>query len=59
MRQEGVPVWYSIDTGPSVFINTFKANVEVVANRLHKLKISQVIISGIGANPSLSNNHLF
>jgi len=59
MRQEGVPVWYSIDTGPSVFINTFKANVEEVTKRLHKLNLSRVIVSGIGDKPSLSDNHLF
>ena len=59
MRQEGVPAWYSIDTGPSVFINTSKANVEEVTNRLHKLKLSKVIVSGIGDKPLLSNNHLF
>jgi len=59
MRHEGVPAWYSIDTGPSVFINTFKAYVEEVISRLQKLKLSKVIVSGVGDKPSLSNNDLF
>jgi len=59
MRHEGVPVWYSIDTGPSVFINTFKDHVGKVTDRLHKLKLSRIIVSGIGGKSSLSNNHLF
>jgi diphosphomevalonate decarboxylase len=59
MRHEGVPAWYSIDTGPSVFVNTFAAHVEEVTNRLCKLKLSKIIVSGIGHKPSFSNNHLF
>ena len=59
MRQEGIPLWYSIDTGPSVFINTFKAHVERVTKRLHKLKISNFIVSEIGGKPSLTDKHLF
>lgn len=59
MRHEGVPAWYSIDTGPSVFVNTFAAHVEEVTNRLCKLKLSKLIVGGIGHKPSFSNNHLF
>ena len=59
MRHEGIPAWYSIDTGPSVFVNTFQAHVEEVAKRLHNLKSPNIVISAIGRKPSLSNNHLF
>jgi len=59
MRNEGVRAWYSIDTGPSVFINTFKDHVEEVTSRLQKLRLQKVIISGVGDKPSLSNNNLF
>lgn len=59
MRREGVPAWYSIDTGPSVFINTYKDYAEKVTDKLHKLKITKVTVSEIGHKPSLSNNHLF
>ncbi len=59
MRAEGLEAWYSMDTGPSVFINTFKENAETVAHRLQKLGLPKVIVSGVGDKPSLSNNHLF
>jgi len=59
MRSEGVPAWYSIDTGPSVFINTFKDYEEKIAHRLQKLNLPRTIVSGVGGKPSLSQNHLF
>lgn len=59
MRNEGVPAWYSMDTGPSVFINTYKGYMETVTNRLHSLGFSNVIRSKVGGKPSLSNKHLF
>jgi len=59
MRQKGVPTWYSIDTGPSVFINTTRNYVEEVAERLRRLELPEVIISNVGGRPILSENHLF
>jgi len=59
MREEGVPAWYSIDTGPSVFINTSKDHVGKVASRLRKLEPLKVIVSGVGDKPSFTSNHLF
>jgi len=59
MRREGVPAWYSIDTGPSVFVNTFTGYVETVADRLRELGFQNVITSKVGGNPFLSNKHLF
>lgn len=59
MHHEGVAAWYSMDTGPSVFINTSKDHVEKVVSRLRKLKLSKIIVSGIGDKASISNNHLF
>lgn len=59
MRGEGVPAWYSMDTGPSVFINTTKHDVKKVVNRLQKLGISRIIVSGIGDKASITRNHLF
>lgn len=59
MRDEGVPAWYSMDTGPSVFINTFRDYAEEVVGRLRKLRLSRIIVSGIGDKASTSNNHLF
>jgi phosphomevalonate decarboxylase len=59
MRHEGVPAWYSIDTGPSVFVNTFAGYVETVAYRLCKSGCSRIITSGVGGKPFLSSKHLF
>jgi len=59
MRDEELPAWYSIDTGPSVFVNTFQKYAREVANRLRELKFPNVIVSGVGGKPALSDNHLF
>jgi len=59
MRREGMPAWYSMDTGPSVFVNTFTEYVEKVAGRLRRLGFSNVKTSKVGGKPFLSNEHLF
>ena len=59
MRREGIPAWFSMDTGPSVFINTRVDNMEIVANRLRSLGFSNIIKSRVGSKPSLINRHLF
>ncbi|MFQ6068189.1 MAG: diphosphomevalonate/mevalonate 3,5-bisphosphate decarboxylase family protein [Candidatus Bathyarchaeia archaeon] len=59
LRNSGVECWYSIDTGPSVFVNTFQKYAHVIADRLAELGFSNVIIGGIGGKPKLTNEHLF
>jgi diphosphomevalonate decarboxylase len=59
MRKEGISAWYSIDTGPSVFVNTYKENVEAVAKRLRKMGFNNTITSGVGGKPFLTDKHLF
>jgi phosphomevalonate decarboxylase len=59
MRREGIPAWYSIDTGPSVFVNTFTDYVERMADRIRELGFSNIIISKVGGNSFLSSKHLF
>jgi phosphomevalonate decarboxylase len=59
MREEGIPAWYSIDTGPSVFINTNAENAKVVTKRLHEIGFEKVIVSGIGGSPLIVGRHLF
>ena len=59
MRREGMPVWYSVDTGPSVFINTYMNYVGKVADRLRSLGFSSIIKSKVGGKPFLSSKHLF
>jgi mevalonate pyrophosphate decarboxylase len=59
MREENIPAWYSIDTGPSVFINTYKENSETVVKRLHEIGFKDVIVSEVGGTPQLTSGHLF
>jgi len=59
MQREGIPVWYSIDTGPSVFVNTFTDYLEIVADRLRESGFSNIITSKVGGSPFLSGKHLF
>ena len=59
MRRQGVPAWYSIDTGPSVFINTSMNCVEKVAEGLRSLGCLSIIKSKVGGKPFLSSKHLF
>ncbi len=59
MRKEGISAWYSIDTGPSVFINTYTENAQAVVKRLRERGFTKVIVSGVGDKPFLTNKHLF
>jgi len=59
MRKEGISAWYSIDTGPSVFINTYRENAGVIAKRLHEMRFRNVFTSGVGGKPVLTSKHLF
>jgi len=58
MRRLGLAVWYSIDTGPSVFINTFEKNAKEVKARLRQLGFENTIVSKVGGKPTLTNRHL-
>jgi mevalonate pyrophosphate decarboxylase len=59
MRADGVSAWYSMDTGPSVFVNTDSRNVREVADRMAALGVSKVIVSKVGGRSIISNEHLF
>ncbi len=59
MRCGGIPTWFSMDTGPSVFINTYSDCVEKVADKLRGLNCPNFVISKVGGTPFLSRNHLF
>ncbi len=59
MRSEGVPAWFSMDTGPSVFANTFADRVGEVAGRLRNVGFKSTITSKVGDKPRLSKKHLF
>lgn len=59
MRNDGLSAWYSMDTGPSVFINTLTDQVEEVARRIRSLRVSPVLVSKVGGEPFLVEDHLF
>jgi phosphomevalonate decarboxylase len=58
-RKEGVQAWYSMDTGPSVFINTYKENSRTMTKRLNEMGFKNVVVSEIGEKPIFVSNHLF
>jgi len=47
-KEDDVQAWYSIDTGPSVFVNTYPEHVDQIASRMRELGFSDVVISGVG-----------
>ena len=59
MREEETPAWYSMDTGPSVFINTYKKSTEKIVERFHEIGFKNLLISTVGEKPFLTGNHLF
>jgi hypothetical protein len=59
LREEGILAWYSIDTGPSVFINTIHEYVENITDRLNSLNLPQIIVSKIGDKASIIQKLLF
>lgn len=59
LRSGGVEAYYSMDTGPSVFINTFKENVNAITDRLEHLRLPKIVVSGVGEKPRVVDKHLF
>jgi diphosphomevalonate decarboxylase len=57
-EKEGVPVWYSLDTGPSVFINTTPKASAKVDRRIRSLA-DNVISSDPGGPAEIVSRHLF
>jgi len=56
--EEMVPVWYSLDTGPSVFINTTPKAASKVERRIRTLS-DDVISSDPGGPAEIMSGHLF
>jgi len=59
MREEGVPAWYSMDTGPSVFINTYAKHCGKIVKRLSDLGLENMLTSRVGGKPFLTSRRLF
>ncbi|HZY93599.1 MAG TPA: diphosphomevalonate decarboxylase [Candidatus Bathyarchaeia archaeon] len=57
LRQEGTPCWFSLDTGPSVFVNTTERYATKVNKRIRT--IAETIVSEPGGSAETSRQHLF
>jgi mevalonate pyrophosphate decarboxylase len=59
LRDRGVPAWYSLDTGPSVFVNTDKEHVHEIVRTIEDKTGLEVIQSQVGGAAHLVEDHLF
>ena len=58
MRSEGLPAYFSIDTGATVYVNTKPKNVREVERRIRHLGI-ETIVCNVGGSAGITNRHLF
>jgi phosphomevalonate decarboxylase len=58
MRSEGLPAYFSIDTGATVYVNTKPKHVDEVESRIKALGI-ETIICRVGGSAKTTNDHLF
>lgn len=58
MREEGLPAYFSIDTGATVYVNTHPSRTEEVEQRIRALGI-QTLRCGVGGSASVVRGHLF
>ena len=56
---ERIPVWYSMDTGPSVFVNTLPEYGSLVEKRIREETGLGCLRSGVGDGATLTDEHLF
>ena len=56
--EEDLPVWFSLDTGPSVFVNTTRDAARSVQRNLIKIA-GTILVSDPGGPTEIINNHLF
>jgi mevalonate pyrophosphate decarboxylase len=60
LREErGIPVWYSLDTGPSVFLNTQPEYLDKVCDDIESNAKVPIIKSGVGGPAYAIDQHLF
>jgi phosphomevalonate decarboxylase len=58
MRAEGIPAYFSIDTGATVYVNTRPKHVPEVEKRLKKLGM-KTITCHVGGGARVTEDHLF
>ena len=56
--EEDLPVWFSLDTGPSVFVNTTRDAAQSVRRNLSKIT-DNVLVSDPGGPAEIIDKHLF
>jgi phosphomevalonate decarboxylase len=60
MREtDHIPVWYSLDTGPSVYVNTYQEFIDTVCSQIERNLRVKVLKSGVGGPASITDDHLF
>ena len=60
MREnQGIPVWYSLDTGPSVFLNTQPQYLQKVCDDIENNTQLPIIKSEVGGPAHMIGQHLF
>ncbi len=59
MRREGIKAYYSIDTGATVFINTWEKYVDEVLTRLEDIEGIELHVSDVGLEAKTTSEHLF
>jgi phosphomevalonate decarboxylase len=55
----GIPAWYSLDTGPSVYVNTNPEFIDIVCDELRKYTEFDVLKSDVGGPARIIDDHLF
>jgi len=58
MRGEGLPAYFSIDTGATVYVNTHPSRTDEVEQRIRALGI-ETMKCGVGGSSSIVREHLF
>ncbi len=60
LRSEGVPVWFSIDTGATAYLNTDSAHEQQVADAVRGIEgVADVLHLEVGGPAHLVDDHLF
>ncbi len=58
MREDGIPAYFSIDTGATVYVNTEPGKVGTVEKRIKNLEV-RTMTCGVGGSAHLTEDHLF
>ncbi|HIQ13419.1 MAG TPA: diphosphomevalonate decarboxylase [Thermoprotei archaeon] len=59
LRKRGVPAYFSIDTGATVYINTHEKFAEEILDEFNGIEGINTYISDVGLEAKPSSNHLF